>query len=83
MILLDVTVLSPTQVIFEGKARNMIVPGEQGVFEVLPFHKRILSRLLAGTMLIEERSFLMRRGIIKVNQNRVTVIMEEALRDGP
>ena len=79
MILLDVTVLSPTQVIFEGKARNMIVPGEQGVFEVLPFHKRILSRLLAGTMLIEERSFLMRRGIIKVNQNRVTVIMEEAL----
>ena len=79
MILLDVTVLSPTQVIFEGKARNMIVPGEQGVFEVLPFHKRILSRLLAGTMLIEEHSFLMRRGIIKVNQNRVTVIMEEAL----
>jgi len=79
VILLDVTVLSPTQVIFEGKARNMIVPGEQGVFEVLPFHKRILSRLLAGTMLIEEHSFLMRRGIIKVNQNRVTVIMEEAL----
>lgn len=83
MILLDVTVLSPTQVIFEGKARNMIVPGEQGVFEVLPFHKRILSRLLAGTMLIEERSFPMRRGIIKVNKNRVTVIMEEALQDGP
>lgn len=79
MILLDVTVLSPTQVIFEGKAKNMVVPGEQGVFEVLPFHKRILSRLLAGTMLIEGRGFPMRRGIIKVNQNRVTVIMEEAL----
>ena len=83
MTLLDVTVLSPTQVIFEGKARNLIVPGEQGVFEVLPFHKRILSRLLAGTMRIEERSFPMRRGIIKVNQNRVTVIMEEAQQDGP
>ncbi len=79
MILLDVTVLSPTQVIFEGKARNIIVPGEQGVFEILPFHKRILSRLLAGTMVIDERSFRMLRGIIKVNLNRVTVIMEEAL----
>ncbi len=79
MILLDVTVLSPTQVIFEGKARNIIVPGEQGVFEILPFHKRILSRLLAGTMIIDARSFRMLRGIIKVNQNRVTVIMEEAL----
>jgi len=79
VILLDVTVLSPTQVIFEGKARNIIVPGEQGVFEILPFHKRILSRLLAGTMVIDERSFRMLRGIIKVNLNRVTVIMEEAL----
>ncbi len=79
MILLDITVLSPTQVLFEGKARNLIVPGEQGVFEVLPFHKRILSRLISGTMQIEERNFPMRRGIIKVNQNRVTVIMEEAL----
>lgn len=79
MILLDVTVLSPTQVLFEGKARNMIVPGEQGVFEVMPFHKRILSRLVSGTMRVEDRSFSMRRGIIKVNQNRVTVIMEEAL----
>ena len=79
MILLEVTVLSPTQVLFEGKARSLIVPGEQGVFEVLPFHKRILSRLLPGTMFIEERRFPMRRGIIKVNQNRVTVIMEEAL----
>lgn len=79
MILLDVTVLSPTEVLFEGKAKSVIVPGEQGVFEVLPYHKRILSRLISGTMRIEGRRFFMRRGIIKVNQNRVTVVVEEAV----
>lgn len=77
MTLLDVIVLSPTQVLFEGKVRNIIVPGEQGVFEILPFHKRILSRLISGIMQIESRNFPLRRGIIKVNQNQVTIIIEE------
>ena len=77
--LLDVCVLSPQEVIFEGKAKSVVVPGEEGVFEVLVFHKRILSRLFAGTMFIDEQSISIRRGIIKVDQNRVTIIVEEAL----
>lgn len=75
--LLEVSVLSPKEVIFEGKAKTVILPGEQGVFEILPFHKRILSRLISGTLLIDEESFPIRRGIVKVNQNRVTIIVEE------
>jgi len=74
---LDVSVLSPTEVIFEGKAKTVILPGEQGVFEILPFHKRILSRLISGTMFIDERNFSIKRGIVKVNQNRVIIIIEE------
>lgn len=74
---LDVSVLSPKEVIFEGKVRSVILPGEQGVFEILPFHKRILSRLISGTLLIDEESFSIRRGIVKVNQNRVTIIVEQ------
>ena len=75
--LLDVSVISPTEVIFEGKAKSVILPGEQGIFEILPFHKRLLSRLISGTLLIDEQSFPVRRGIVKVNQNRVTIIVEE------
>ena len=74
--LLDVTVISPTEVIFEGKVESVILPGEQGVFEILPFHKRLLSRLISGTLLIDEQSFPVRRGIVKVNQNRVTIMVE-------
>ena len=75
---LDVCVSSPKEVIFEGKARNVILPGEQGVFEVLPFHRSILSRLISGTLVIDEQTIRIRRGVVRVHYNKVTVIVEEA-----
>jgi F-type H+-transporting ATPase subunit epsilon len=74
---LNVCVLNPKEVIFEGKARSIVVPGEEGVFEVMPFHKRILSRLLSGIILIDDKNFPVKRGIIKVNQDKVTIIVEQ------
>jgi len=74
---LDVEVLNPKEVIFEGKARSVMVPGEQGVFEILPFHKRILSRLVSGTVTIDQKMIPIHRGIIKADLNKVTIILEE------
>jgi len=76
--MLEVSLLTPKEVIFEGNARSIIVPGEEGVFEVQPFHKQILSRLISGVLFIDEQSFSVQRGIINVNQNKVTIIIEEA-----
>lgn len=75
---LDVSVFNPKEIIFEGKAQSVVLPGEQGVFEVLPFHKRIISRLVSGTILIDGRSYPVLRGIVRAAQNKVTIIMEEA-----
>ena len=74
--LLDVTVMNPQGVLFEGKANSIIVPGEQGTFEVMPFHKRILSRLLSGIIFVDDKNFPVNRGIIKVDQGKVTIIVE-------
>jgi F0F1-type ATP synthase epsilon subunit len=79
VLLLDVSVFSPKEIIFQGKAKSVMLPGEQGVFEVAPFHKPILSRLVSGTLFIDEQHFSVKRGIVKVFQNNVTVIIEEAL----
>ncbi|MCM8789961.1 MAG: hypothetical protein NC916_02965, partial [Candidatus Omnitrophica bacterium] len=65
------------RLIFEGGVRSVILPGEEGVFEIMPFHKRTLSRLISGTLVIDEERFSIRRGIVKVNQNRVMIIVEE------
>ena len=76
--LLEVTMLNSQDVLFEGMARSVIVPGEQGTFEVLPFHKRLLSRLVMGDVQIDESVFSIHRGVIKVNQNKVSIIAEGA-----
>jgi F-type H+-transporting ATPase subunit epsilon len=75
--LLDVSILNPIKVIFEGKAKRVILPGEAGTFEILPFHKRILSRLVGGTIIVDQQAIPIRRGIVKANQNMVTIILEE------
>ena len=74
--LLEVSVISPEEVLFEGRAKSIIVPGEEGVFEVLPFHKRILSRLLSGVIFVDDKNFPVNRGIIKADQGKVTIIVE-------
>lgn len=76
--MLDVLILSPEKEIFEGKAESVSLPGEQGAFEVLPFHKNLLSRLLSGSVIVDGRVFSIRRGIVKVENNTVTVISEVA-----
>jgi len=55
----------------------VMLPGEQGVFEVLPFHKRLITRLISGTLVIDGRDFPVKRGIAKVEQNKLLVVIEE------
>ena len=69
------------RVMFSGKARSVIVPGEEGVFEILAFHKPILSRLLSGILYIDRKRYPIERGIIKVNNDKVTIIVEERLQN--
>ena len=76
--MLEVTLLSPNKVLFEGKARSVILPGEQGVFEVLSYHKPLLSRLISGKVIINnEHEFAISRGIVGINLNKATVVVEE------
>ena len=75
---LDVSVVTPQGVLFEGKAQSVILPGEKGVFEVLSNHKALLSRLLAGEIIVDDQAIGVKRGCVKVALNRVLVIAEGA-----
>lgn len=76
---LELLILSPERLLYEGKAASVILPGENGVFEIMPFHKRLLSRLLAGLMIIDKKAMRIKRGVVKVGLNQVTIIVEEAV----
>ncbi len=74
--MLDVVILTPQEVLFQGQAERVILPGESGTFEVGPFHRPLVSRLLPGLLIVDEQSVLIRRGVVKVEKNRVTSIVE-------
>ena len=74
----DVLIATLDRVVFEGKARSLILPGENGTFEVLPYHKKLLSRLKEGPLVLDGSTFPIKRGVAKVSPTEVTVIVEEA-----
>lgn len=76
-LLLKVTLITPREVIFEGHASSVRLPGEKGVFEVQPNHKRLLSRLTRGAVGIDGHFLTIRRGVAKVGLNEVSIIVEE------
>lgn len=73
---LNVLVTSPERVLFEGFAPSVILPGEQGTFEVLPLHRPLVSRLLKGVVTIEGRDIPIRRGLVRVADDTVTAVVE-------
>ena len=71
-------VRTPHKLLFEGKAHSAIFPGERGGFEVLTYHKPFLSRLVPGVVEIDRKHYFeIRRGIIRIQSNKVTAIVEE------
>ncbi len=70
--------LTPDKLLYEGTAISVVLPGEEGVFEVMPYHKPMLSRLVPGRVIIDNKQmFHVRRGIAGVNLNKLSVIVEE------
>lgn len=74
---INVTIISSLKVLFKGEAESVILPGDRGVFEVLPFHKRMLTRLLNGVVDVDGRVFEILRGAAKIDHNNVTIIVEQ------
>lgn len=69
--------MSTLKVIFKGNVESIVFPGDTGVFEIMSFHKRLMSRLLRGTIEVDGKEYPIARGVVKVDKNEVTVVVEE------
>ena len=69
--------MSTIKIMYKGEAESVILPGDMGVFEVMMFHKRVMSRLLRGNIDVDGKQFPIARGIVKVDQNNVMIVVEE------
>ncbi len=65
------------EIIFQGQAGSVSLPGSEGEFEVLNFHKPILSRLKKGTIVVDNtKEFPVTGGIVKMASQSLVAIID-------
>lgn len=73
-----VTILNPKRTIFEADAKSVFLPGDSGEFEVLEFHKPIISLLRQGEIVIDgAKSVAIEKGVVRMYNNELVALVEE------
>jgi F-type H+-transporting ATPase subunit epsilon len=76
--------VAPERLLFSGAVAQVIVPGAEGEFTVLPLHAPVLSTLKPGVLTVtalngESERIFVRGGFVEVNPDGLTVLAEEAI----
>lgn len=85
---LQVRVVSPAQVVFEGAAAAMVAPAWDGEVGVLPGHAPFLALLGVGEVTVDlpgggSEAYHVAGGVMKVEEDQVTVLTEYAGAEPP
>lgn len=75
---MQVTILNPKQVIYEGKATSVFLPGDLAEFEIMDYHVPIVSLLRPGAVLIDSKIAIeIKKGMVKFDNNECVVLVEQ------
>ena len=74
--MIAVAIINQAQVIFEGIATNVILPGDYGEFEIMQFHWPIVSVLVKGEIIIDQMGFPISRGIARFGEEKLVALVE-------
>lgn len=79
---MQLRVVTPEQIVFEGAARSLVAPAWDGRVGVLPGHAPFLTLLGSGPLKVEPasgdtRMFEVDGGVMKVEANVVTVLADQ------
>ena len=81
---LELEVITPSGLIFQGSVASVTVPGEEGEFGVLAQHVGLTTLLKAGVVEIHKEngnkeSIVINWGVVQVANNLVTVLVDGAV----
>jgi F-type H+-transporting ATPase subunit epsilon len=86
--LLQVSVVSPSRVVFEGEASAVVAPAWDGQVGILPSHAPMLALVGSGVLNIDRPgggsdTFHVAGGVLKVERDQVTLLTEYAGTEPP
>jgi len=74
--MIQVSIINQAQIIFEGVANNVVLPGDYGEFEIMQFHWPIVSILTKGEIIIDNMGFPISRGIARFGEEKLVALVE-------
>ena len=67
----------PDSVLFEGQSQSVILPGVEGEFEILDFHRPIISRLKDGVIVVDnQKEYPVKGGIMSMNKQQLVAVVD-------
>ncbi len=79
--ILQLTIVSPEHILFEGDVQLVTLPGTLGSFTVLPDHAPIISSLESGEITFsadgEMKSIEIKGGFVEVKDNLISICVEQ------
>lgn len=79
--LMNMTILTPECILFEGTVNQARFPGMKGSFTILPRHANLISALTSGkiTCMHEGKSLEwdINGGMVEVSKNRISAYVEK------
>ena len=64
-------------ILFEGHSSTVLLPGKDGEFEILDFHKPILSTLKKGLLLVDNQmEFMIKGGVAKMSRQSLVAVVD-------
>lgn len=75
---MQVTILNPKQMVYEGTATTVFLPGDLAEFEIMDYHVPIVSLLRPGVVLIDTRVAIeIKKGMVKFDNNECMILVEQ------
>ncbi len=78
-----VEIISPENIIFQGEADSVKLPGSTGGFEVKDKHAPIVSTLSNGELTITQKgkstTYKVQGGVMEMLNNKVSILVEKVL----
>jgi len=79
-----ISVMTPDALLYQNEVESVFLTGDQGEYELLPYHYPVLGVLKEGNIIVNWREAIpVKFGIIKFFANDCIVLVEEIERLGP
>ena len=78
------SVMTPEELLYQGEVESAFLTGDQGEFELLPYHYPVLSILVQSNIIVNWREAIpVKFGVLKFFANDCIVLVEEIERLRP